>query len=171
MDPEKYAKFADGLRDVFQKIGLEPDTNFFRWQMSDFFGAAFIAYYFRHTAMNLLIADIQKQGLFGKSKEWYEKNASLITAVGTGTTLAAYEVVQALAKGGSLDVKDMAAYIAGLGLFLGSERIFQEYLKLKEEFGGKVVPFFRERLPVIKAEFQKPASQISELMENVEIEK
>lgn len=179
MDAEKYSEFADALRGIFQKIGLEPDTNFFRWQMSDFFGIAYWTYFWRHTLVRYAIGQIQEKGLFGRDKQWYEKNASLISAFGVGTTLGAYEILQGVLKSRSLDVgdmiscidvKDMIAYIAGIGLFLGSEKIFQEYLKLKNDFKGKVAPFFKKRLPVIKQQFEVPASRLSEMMDNVIVE-
>jgi hypothetical protein len=169
MDPEKYAEFADGLRDTFQAIGLEPDTNFARWQMSDFFGAAWYAFWLEKYPLKLARSAIPEKGMFGKSKEWYEENAPLISAVTIGTTLTAYEVLQAHMNKGPIDIKDITAYMAGLGLYLGSEKIFQEYLKLKDEFKGKMLPFFKERLGGIRQDYEKGILVVNELMENVKL--
>lgn len=104
------------------------------------------------------------KGVLGKDEQWWENKANFGTVFSVGTLLTVYEVVQAIHSREPLDVKDLVAYMAGIGICLGGEKIWQEYLLFKEEFGLKLTPFLRERKKEIMSEYLLVVDDTRELM-------
>lgn len=164
MDSEQYSQVANSIREAFNTVGLQPDTDFFRWQMSDFFVAAYYAWG-ASSVTRAVFKGLGAKGVLGKDEEWWESKSNMASAFGVGVLLTGYEVVQAAHANGPLDVKDLAAYMAGLGMYLGSEKIWQEYLLFKEKYGLKLSPFMRDRKPQIALAYEESMDATQTLMD------
>jgi hypothetical protein len=163
MDPAKYDEFTSSLISALNKVGLEPDTNFFLWQMSDFFGAAYYAFC-ATPVTRLALRHLGEKRVFGKDSEWWEGKTETVAAFTTGVILTSYEALQAAMSHKPIDVQDMAAYIAGLGLYLGSEKIWKEYQIFKKQYGSKLIPFLRDRKGKIGKPYAEAMQQVVEVM-------
>jgi len=150
---DKYDKIVGSLLESLNRVGLEPDTNFFQWQMSDYFGAVFYPLAIEPTVRSAFSYFGDKQ-IFGKDNIWWDSKTELATAFTAGVILTSFEVFQAVRAQGRFDIADMTAYIAGLGIYLSSEKIFQEYLLFKGKYGSKLIPFFGDRKEKICAPFK-----------------
>lgn len=134
MNPTKYNEFARSLTESFNRIGLVPDTDFFRWQISDFFGAGYYTFCATLAAEPTLKYFGEKE-IFGKDSEWWDDMTERVAAFTTGVILTTYEVLQAHMSHKPIDHKDIVAYIAGLGLYLSSEEIWKKYQLFKKKYG------------------------------------
>lgn len=131
--------------------------------MSDFFGAAYFVLC-ATPATRLALRGLGAKGVFGKDSEWWESKTETVAAFTTGAILASYEALQAAMSHRPIDVQDMAAYIAGLGLYLGSEKIWKEYQIFKKQYCSKLIPFLRDRKEKIGKPYVEAMQQVIDVL-------
>lgn len=136
MDSSKYFELIGSFTNAMHKLGLQVDENFIRWQMSDFFGAGYYAFCLTSFTRLAFMYLGEKEAL-NKNKVWWESKSGVATPIITGVILTSYEVLQAAASKDIIDVKDLAAYFAGIGLFFTSEKIWKEYQIFKKQYRSK----------------------------------